>query len=44
MATSSDAEEVLEYLLEKGYLGSAMIKTNGRSSLKYWVHPKVFED
>ncbi len=32
LATSEEAEEVLEYLVDKGYLGCAMVRTNGRPS------------
>jgi len=44
LTTSGEVEEVLDYLVDKGYLGCAMIRTNGRPSQKYWVHPKVFEE
>lgn len=44
LTTSNEVEEVLDYLVDKGYLGCAMIRTNGRPSQKYWVHPKVFEE
>ena len=44
LTTSHEVEEVLDYLVEKGYLGCAMVRTNGRPSQKYWVHPKVFEE
>lgn len=44
LTASDEVEEVLDYLIDKGYLGCAMIRTNGRPSQKYWVHPKVFEE
>lgn len=44
LTTSDEVEEVLDYLIDKGCLGCAMIRTNGRPSQKYWVHPKVFEE
>jgi hypothetical protein len=43
LTNTEEVEEVLEYLVDKGWLASAIIKTNGRSSKKYWVHPKVYE-
>jgi hypothetical protein len=44
LTTSEEVEEVLDYLIDKGYLGCAMIRTNGRPTQKYWVHPKIFEE
>lgn len=43
MANPDEAEEVLEFLTEKGFLGSAFVPTNGKPTRKFWVHPKVFE-
>lgn len=43
LSAVEEVEEVLDYLVEKGHLSSSTIKTNGRPSKKYWVHPKVFE-
>ncbi|MFI5342770.1 MAG: DUF3987 domain-containing protein [Chlamydiales bacterium] len=43
MATPNEVEEVLEFLTEKGYLGLAVVQTNGRPSRKYWWHPKIME-
>lgn len=44
LSTVEEVEEVLDYLTEKGYVACTMLKTGGRSTKKYWVHPKVFED
>lgn len=44
LATPQEVEEVLDYLIDKGYLACAMVRANGRPSQKYWVHPKVFEE
>lgn len=44
LTTSDEVEEVLDYLVDKGYLGCALVRTNGRPSQKYWVHPKVFDE
>ena len=43
LASSEEVEEVLNYLVEKNYLCAAHTKTNGRPTVKYWIHPKVFE-
>lgn len=43
MATSNEAEEVVDFLVEKGYLSSVFVQTNGKSTHKFWVHPKVME-
>lgn len=44
LATSEEVEEVIAYLIEKNYLAKEMTKTNGRPSVKYWVHPKIFKN
>ncbi len=44
LSTAAEVEEVLEYLIEKGCLGSTTVKGNGRPSIKYWVHPKILEE
>lgn len=44
LTSSDEVEEVLDYLIDQGYLGSEMVRTNGRPSQKYWVHPKVYEE
>ena len=43
LASPDEVEEVLNYLVEKSYLCAAYAKTNGRPTVRYWVHPKVFE-
>jgi putative DNA primase/helicase len=43
MTNHDDAKDILEFLVEKGWLAAAMVKTGGRPTQKYWVHPKVFE-
>jgi len=43
LAAVEEVEEVLDYLVEKGYLACSMVKTGGRSTQKYWAHPKVYE-
>lgn len=43
LSNVNEVEEVLEYLIEKNWLKSAIIPTGGRSTIKYWVHPKILE-
>ncbi len=42
LANPNEVEEVIALLLESGYLAHHMVKTPGRSSMKYWVHPDIF--
>lgn len=44
LSDADTVEEVLEYLTEKNYLNGIPIKTKGRPTKKYWVHPKIFEE
>jgi hypothetical protein len=44
LTTTEEVEEVLDYLVDKKYSGCTMLRTNGRPSQKYWVHPKVFDE
>lgn len=43
LSKAEEVEEVLDYLVEKNYLASTLIKTTGRPTTKYWINPKVFE-
>lgn len=43
LTSPDEVEEALSYLVEKNYLCAAYVKTNGRPTVRYWVHPKVFE-
>jgi hypothetical protein len=42
LANPQEVGEAIALLLEKGYLVSQMVKTPGRSSMKYWIHPDIF--
>lgn len=43
LSNAAEVEEVVQFLVEKNYLKNAPVKTVGRTTIKYWVHPKVFE-
>jgi len=43
LSTADEADEVLEYLIEKNCLQSSTDQTKGRPIKKYWVHPKILE-
>lgn len=43
LSSAEEVEEVLEYLIEKNYLLATLIRTGGRPTTKYWIHPKIFE-
>ena len=43
LANAEQVEEVLSFLIEKHYLICEVLRTGGRSTTKYWVHPDVFE-
>ena len=41
LSNSEQVNEVLNFLVEKGFLGSKQVQTNGgRPTIKYWIHPK----
>lgn len=44
LATITQVEEVLEFLIEKHFLVCKTLRTGGRPTTKYWVNPKVFEE
>jgi hypothetical protein len=44
LSDPDEVEEVLKFLIEKHYLFERKVKTGGRSTIKYWVHPKIFEE
>lgn len=39
-----EVREVIELLIEKDCLLATPIKTGGRSTVKYWLHPKLFDE
>jgi len=45
LGTAKQVEEVVDYLVEKHYLASKLVKSGeGRPTEKYWVNPKIYEE
>ena len=44
LANAKEVEEVVSLLCEKNYLVAELMRTSGRSSNKYWVHPDIFKN
>lgn len=43
LTSPEEVLEVLNYLCEYNYLMAQPVKTGGKSTMKYWVHPDVFK-
>lgn len=43
LSDREEVGEVLDLLVEKHCLFAKQVKTGGRSTVKYWIHPKFFE-
>lgn len=44
LGTAKQVEEVVDYLVEKHYLASKLIKSGGgRPTEKYWINPQIYE-
>lgn len=45
LGTAKQVEEVVDYLVEKNYLASKLVKSGkGRPAEKYWVNPQIYEE
>ena len=45
LATAQQVEEVVEYLVERHYLASKVVKSGGgQSTHKYWINPQIYEE
>ena len=45
LGTPKQVEEVVEYLVERHYLASKIVKSGiGRPTEKYWVNPQIYEE
>ncbi|MGA8163872.1 MAG: DUF3987 domain-containing protein [Waddliaceae bacterium] len=43
LASADEVQEVVDFLVEKGFLAGSNVQTRGRPTQKYWVHPKIYE-
>jgi hypothetical protein len=44
LETAKQVQEVVDYLVEKHYLASKLVKSVGRPTEKYWVNPQIYEE
>ena len=45
LGTPKQVEEVVEYLVERHYLVSKVVKSGvGRPTEKYWINPQIYEE
>lgn len=44
LSNPEEVREVLDLLIEKDCLRTTPMKTGGRSTIKYWLHPKLFSE
>jgi Protein of unknown function (DUF3987) len=44
LGTAKQVQEVVDYLVEKHYLASKLVKSVGRPTEKYWVNPQIYEE
>jgi Protein of unknown function (DUF3987) len=44
LGTAKEVQEVVDYLIEKGYLTGKIVKSVGRPTEKYWINPQIYEE